>query len=162
MAIEPLSKLHDRTSFDCGVETMNEYLRRFARQNHERRWSRTFVAVDSPGEATVRGYYTLSTGSVSFEHMPAERVPRYPVPTVLLARLAVDRAYQGRGLGRILLMDALRRAARVSEDAGVFAMEVVALNEVARSFYLKFGFEPLADDRLHLYMALTTIRKLGL
>ncbi len=162
MVIEPLSKHHCRASFDCGQESLGTYLKQYGRQNDERGLSRTFVAVEAAGEATILGYYTLSNGSVFFENLPAERLPRYPIPTVLLARLAVDKSHQGRGLGRILLLDALRRAARVSQEAGVFAVEVVALNEEARGFYLKYGFQSLADDRMHLCLTLKTIRRLGL
>lgn len=162
MVIEPLSKHHDRASFDCGEESLNTYLRRHARQNDERGLSRTFVAVEDEGGCAILGYYTLSNGSVSFEHLPAERLPRYPVPTVLVARLAVDKSQQGRGLGKVLLLDALRRSERVSQEVGIFAVEVVALHEDARRFYLKYGFQPLEDDRLHLYLTLKAIRKLGL
>lgn len=162
MVTEPLSRHHDRASFGCGQESLDTYLKQYARQNDEKGLSRTFVAVEDVGQAAILGYYTLSNGSVSFEHLPAERLPRYPIPTVLLARLAVDKSQQGRGLGKILLMDALRRAARISQEAGVFAVEVVALNEEARRFYLKYGFHALEDDRLHLYLTLKAIRELGL
>lgn len=142
---------------------MNRYLSQYARQNDEKGLSRTFVAVSATGAARIHGYYTLSNGSVAFENLPDEqRLPRYPVPTALLGRLAVDRDSQGQGLGTRLLLDALRRSAQVSQEIGVFAVEVVALDEGARAFYTKFGFRPLADDRLHLYMTLKAIHKLNL
>ena len=81
---------------------------------------------------------------------------------MLLARLAVARSRQGSGLGKALLLDALRRAVRVSEEIGIYAVEVVALNDDARRFYLKFGFHSLEDDHMHLYLALKAIGKLGL
>lgn len=143
---------------------MNEYLRRFARQNDEKGLSKTFVAVesDSGGEKPlILGYYTLSSGSVAFAQMPpSERLPRYPIPTALLGRLAVDKKAQGQGLGKRLLLDALRRSVSISEQVGIYAVEVVALDEAARAFYRKYGFASLADDPLHLYVPLSSLRGL--
>jgi GNAT superfamily N-acetyltransferase len=84
------------------------------------------------------------------------------VPVVLLGRLAVDRTVQGRGLGSFLLIDALRRAQHSSEQVGIRAVEVDALDDAARRFYLKFGFVSLADDLNHLFLAMHVVRKLGL
>jgi GNAT superfamily N-acetyltransferase len=161
MLIERLSTRHDRAKFDCDVESMNAYLRRFARQNDDKGISRTFVAVESAETTRIWGYYTLSTGAVAFEQMPERQLPQYPVPTVLLARLAVDVDAQGQGLGRLMLGDALNRVRRVAQDVGVFAIEVVALSDEARNFYIKRGFAPLRDDPLHLYLTLQTLLKAG-
>ena len=108
----------------------------------------------------VLGYYTLAAGSVAFPHLPPEtaaRLPRHPVPVVLLARLAVDRTAQGRGLGRTLLVDALQRSLRLSASLGVFAVEVQAIDEEAAGFYAKFGFAPLLDSPRHMYMPISAI-----
>ncbi|HXG65015.1 MAG TPA: GNAT family N-acetyltransferase [Blastocatellia bacterium] len=158
--IEPLSSKHDRNSFDCGEPSLNTYLRQYARQNDERGLGRTYVAVE-PGETRVEGYYTLSTGAVTFEQVP-EKLPRYPIPVVHMGRLAVDLRAQGKGLGELLLIDALKRAAQAAEQLGIYAVEVRALNERARDFYLKYGFTPLLDDELHLYLPMKVIRKLKL
>jgi len=158
--IEPLSARHDRSAFDCGEHSLNDYLQRFARQNDERGLGRTYVLV-VPGQQQVLGYYTLSSGYVAFDTVP-EKLPRYPIPVVHLGRLAVDLRMQGQGAGRMLLLDALRQAARVSRHIGIYAVEVRALHDRARSFYLKYGFAPLLDDRLHLYLSLKSIQRLGL
>lgn len=160
--IERTTTGHDRSAFDCGEPRMNEYLQRYGRQNDAKETSRTFVAV-RPGEKRVLGYYTLSAGSVSFDTLPEHvrtKLPRYPVPIAHLGRLATDRSVQGQGLGGILLVDAFRRVVRVSAEIAVFAVEVVALHEAARAFYLKYGFLSLTDDPLHLYLPIQTIRAL--
>lgn len=163
--IEKLSKGHDRKSFDCGVSGLNEYLRRFARQNEAAAISQHFVALDSPGSQEVNGYYALSAGAVAFDHVPPDlrkRLPRYPVPVAHLGRLAVDRSAAGHGLGEHLLMDALARTLRAADEIGIHAVEVVAINDAARAFYLKYGFQPLIDDRHHLYLPILTVKKLNL
>lgn len=158
--IEQLSSAHGRTHFDCGEPALDEYLRRYARQNDARGLGRTYVAV-RPGEERVLGYYTLSSGCVTFDAVP-EKLPRYPVPVVRLARLAVDRSAQGQHLGETLLIDALKRSLRLADTLGVYVVEVQAISDRARSFYLKYGFSELADDRLHLYLPMKVTRKLGL
>lgn len=158
--IEPLSSRHNRAAFDCGEESLNDYLRRFARQNDARHLGRTFVAVFE-GQTRIEGYYTLSSGAVAFDTVP-EKLPRYPVPVVHLGRLAVDRAAQGQGIGEFLLLDALKRAALLSDQLGIYAVEVYALHDRARAFYLRYGFTSLADDPLHLYLPTKKIQELGL
>lgn len=160
LLVEPLLKDHQRFDFDCGIESLNLFLRNFARQNDDKGLSRTFVAV-RPGDVTIHGYYSLSSGSVSFEHVP-DKLPRYPIPTAHIGRLAVDRRYQGVGLGEFLLIDALRRVEAVANELGIFAVELFAINETAKSFYLRYGFTELADDPYHVYLSLRKIRKLDL
>lgn len=164
-AIEKLGKGHDRKSFDCGVAETNEYLRRFARQNEAAGISHHFVALDASGSRSIHGYYALSAGAVAFDHLPRDlrrRLPRYPVSVAHLGRLAVDRSAAGQGLGEYLLIDALARTLRAADEIGIHAIEVVAINDVARSFYLKYGFYTLEDDRRHLYLPISTVRKPGL
>jgi len=160
--IEPLSSGHERESFSCGKPSLDEYLKQYAMQNQRKNVGRTFVAV-RPGSAGILGYYTLSTASVAFANLPIEQrkgLPRYPVPVVHLGRLAVAREAQGQGLGRFLLVDALRRTQRVSSELGVCGIEVYALDHEAKAFYLKYGFIALADDKFHLYLPMTTIQQL--
>lgn len=156
--IEPLTAKHDRESFDCGEPSLNDFLKRFARQNNEKGLGRTYVAVKA-GETRIDGYYTISSGSIRFDVVP-ENLPRYPVPVMHLGRLAVDHSAQGQRLGKVLLADALSRAVEISEKIGIYAVEVHALNESARNFYVKFGFVELADNRDHLYLSVKKIRKL--
>ena len=156
--IEPLTANHSREAFDCGEESLNDFLKRFARQNNEKGLGRSFVAVKSD-ETKIYGYYTISSGALSFDTIP-EKLPRYPIPVVHLGRLAVDIAAKGQKIGQALLADALTRAVSVADQLGIYAVEVYALNETAREFYLKFGFTGLLDDRRHLYLTIKKIRKL--
>ena len=158
--IVPLDHTHDRAVFDCGEASLNDFLRRYARQNDERGLGRTFVAV-LPGASRIYGYYTLASGAVNAENLP-EKLPRYPTPMALLGRLAVDESTKGQGLGKILLLDVLQRVLLLTDQLGIYAVEVHAINPQARSFYLKYGFKPLLDDEMHLYLTVKDIRKLGL
>ncbi len=156
--IEILLPAHDRDSFDCEEESLNDFLKRFARQNNEKGLGRTYVAI-LPGENKIFGYYTISSGAVSFANLP-ENLPRYPIPVAHLGRLAIDKTAKGQGLGKALLIDALKRIAEVSEQLGIYAVEVYALNEAAKNFYLKFGFTELKDDLFHLYLPMKIVRRL--
>lgn len=155
-----LTKNHNRENFDCGEESLNEFLKKFARQNDKRGLGKTFVLVEE-GQSEVLGYYTLSSGAVTFEQIP-ENLPRYPIPVAHLGRLAVSVKVKGLGLGGVLLIDALKRIAKVADELGIYAVEVYALNEAARNFYLKYGFISLSDDKFHLYLPMKTIQKLDL
>lgn len=138
---------------------MDHFLRVLAGQYDKRRLGRTYVAV-RPGQPQVMGYHTLASGAVSFQNLPAKvarKLPRHPVPVILLARLAVDQRAQGSGLGGRLLIDALERSLALAAQLGIFAVEVDAIDDQARSFYEKYGFAPLSDDARHLYLPMATI-----
>ena len=157
--IERLDRSHARGEFCCGKAPLDEFLRSLVSQYEKRSLGRTYVAVKE-GEKKVYGYYTLASSAVPFANLPtkiARKLPRHPLPVALLARLAVDQAAQGRGLGSELLMDALRRCLELSGRLGIFAVEVLAIDDEARKFYLKYGFTPLADDERHLYLSIKTI-----
>ncbi len=154
----PLEPTHDLSAFDCGAPALNEYLKKYALVNHQNQSARTYVA--RRGEAVV-GYYTLAAGSVSREDTPArvaKGLARHPVPIILLARLAVDRAEQGKGLGAGLLKDALLRAVRAADIIGCQAVLVHAKDETARAFYQRFGFEPSPVNELHLYLLMKDLK----
>jgi len=158
--IVPLAKSHLRDAFDSGEPALDGFLRRSARQDQDRDFSRTFVAV-RPGDRRVLGFFTLSAGRVAAESVPEEdrkRLPRYPVPVVHLGRLAVDRSARGQGLGEALLVRALETALRVSGEIGAHAVEVRAKGEAARALCVKYGFRALVDDPLHLYLSMKAIR----
>lgn len=160
MIIVPLTAQHDRAGFDCGESLLNAYIQRYAGQHDRKGFGRTYVAIEE-GSSVVKGYYTISSGAVSFEVVP-ENVPHHPIPIVLLGRLAVDHSARGRRLGETLLIDALARAERVADQLGIYAVAVEAIDERAREFYLKYGFKELLDDRRHLYLPIKVIRKLHL
>jgi GNAT superfamily N-acetyltransferase len=158
--IEPLDRSHDRAMFACGKPTLDDFLRRLVTQYQKRNLGRTYVAV-RPGEKRVAGYYTLASGAIAFQNLPAtvaRKLPNHPVPVILLARLAVDRQAQGQGLGEALLLDALGRCLGLADTIGVHAVEVDAIDRQAREFYEKYGFAPLPDGDLHLFLPIATFR----
>jgi len=160
IVIEKLSPHHDRRSFDCGVEELNSYLQRYSSQHERKGIGRTYVATEE-GDTRVLGYYTISSSAVAFEIVP-ENLPRHPVPVALLGRLAVDYSARRRRLGEMLLVHALRSGQRASRIMGIYAVVVDALDESAKNFYMKYGFEQLIDDRLHLYLSMKVIDRLDL
>jgi GNAT superfamily N-acetyltransferase len=160
--IRRLDRSHDRSAFDCGQPILNEWLQDRAGQFDRRDLSRTFVAT-RPDETRILGYYAISSHRVIHDVLPpgeARGLPRLDVPVVLIGRLAVDQGAQGQGLGALLLVDALRRSVQISEQVGIRAVEVEALDDAARNFYLKFGFRSLLDDSRHLFLPMHEIRKL--
>lgn len=161
LTIGLLTEKHDRVSFDCGEPSLNEYLQRFARQNAELFLGRTYVLV-VPGQTRIEGYYTISSGAVARQDLPEKRLPRYPIPVVLMGRLAVDRQAQGRGYGELLLQDALKRSAQLAQHLGIYAVVVDALNEKARDFYGKYGFAQTVDDPMRLYLPIKKVLQAGL
>jgi len=162
LRIEPLRRDHDRARFDCGEPDLDRYVSRFARQNQDFGLTRTFVAV-SDDSTRVWGYYSLTVDAIDKANLPytaVRRFPDYPVPIVKLARLAVDRSQQGKGLGGYLLVDAMSRCLRVAEDVGIAALIVDAKHEQAKAFYLRYNFEATPDRPLTLWMSLPELREL--
>ena len=161
-SIERISRRHERAAFDCGDAVLNEYVEKFARQNDEKGISRTHVAV-RPGEKAVMGFSSIRNGHAAFADLPGDekrKLPKYPVPVVHIARLAVHQEAQGLGLGACLLVNALRIAIAVSEEIGVRAVEVIAKTPEARDFYRKYGFQSLPKDELHMYLGINVLKKL--
>ncbi|CAN5346545.1 GNAT family N-acetyltransferase [soil metagenome] len=158
--IELLTGDHGTESFDCGDNKKNEFLHRFGLQNTKGGLGRTYVAVKPPDKTSIFGYYTISSSSIKFEQPPSSHLPRYPLPAVLIGKLATDREAQNQGLGTALLFDALRRVARVADEIGIFLVEIRAVNEKAKDIYVKRGFTPMDDDPLKLFMNLKKVRKL--
>ena len=162
--IEQLSADHDRSAFSCGQDSLDEFLRRFAGQNQKTGVSKTYVAIRAD-DKTVRGYYSIASGAVRFKDIPEnlrKRLPQYPIPVAHIGRLAVDSSTQGQRLGELLLLDAFARIVGLADSIGIHAVEVVAIDESAKRFYLKYGFEPMLDDQHHLYISLKTLKKLDL
>ena len=149
--IEALSGGHDRAQFSSGSEPLDRYFREQASQDVRRRIATCFVAT-SVQTGQVAGYYMLTATSVALSALAAEiarKLPRYPVvPAALVGRLAVSRDYQRRGLGGVLMGDALLRAAPT--ELGVFAMLVDAKDEGAQRFYEHYGFTLLAGEQRRL------------
>ncbi len=158
--IERLSREHTRDGFDCGQPALDDFLRTLVSQYERRDLGRTYVAV-AADDPRVLGYYTLAGGSIDVGGLPlkaSRKLPRHPVPVVLIARLAVDRRVQRGGLGGRLLRDALTRSLEVSGQLGVHAVVVDALDAHASDFYKRFGFLELTDSPLRLFLPLSTVR----
>ncbi|MCH7622831.1 MAG: GNAT family N-acetyltransferase [Nitrospinae bacterium] len=160
LAIEKLSGKHDVEGFDCGKIELNCFLRVRALNNQQAGSVQTYVACR---EKKVVGYYSLTVGSVAHKDAP-ERVvkglAKYPVPLMILARLAVDREEQEQGIGKGLLKDALLRTVQASDIAGIRAILVHAKNDNAKVWYRKFDFDPSPTDPLHLYLLIKDIKKI--
>lgn len=158
----PIEKKHQRKKFDCGYPELNQYLSRYARQNHLKGVNKAFVATKSATPLKIDGYYTISSSTIEFIDFPKsyqQGVPNYPIPAALIGRLAVDISCQGQGLGSELLVDALMRIVRVSQEIGVYAVRVDAIDEKAKQFYLKHEFIPFTDSPLSLFLPLKTLEK---
>jgi len=159
-SIEDSRAIRDR--FDCGIPALNEYLQKYAKQNHKKGIAKTWVVL-SPSEASeVVGYYSISMAELKRESLPTQLIkglPRYPIPVMRIGKLAVTETMQGKRLGETLLVDAFAKAIRLSEDIGVFGVTVDALNNAAQSFYLKYGFIPLEDNKFSLFIALKKIKE---
>ncbi len=155
--IEPLSGEHDRSNFLSGSDALDRYFREHASQDIKRRIATCFVAISNDTQE-VAGYYTLTATSIALSGLSAEivkKLPRYPVvPAVLLGRLAVTRSCQGRGLGSVLLADALKRTSRA--EFGVFAMVVDAKDKAAQRFYEHHGFTLLPGEDRRLCLPIST------
>ena len=153
----PIAANREFPDFDCGELSLNDWLKRRALKNHASGASRCFVLCAG---LTVVGYYSLSAGAIS--HAAAPKALRRnmpdPLPVLLLGRLAIDRRYHNRGLGRALLRDAMLRAVNVAGDAGIFALLVHALSDAARQFYLSRGFVASPLQPMTLMVTLETVR----
>ena len=158
---EPIGAQHQLVGFDCGAMALNEFLVRHALTNHQSGSAKTFVATTA--NMLVVGYYSLAAAQVSHAEAPArlqKGVARHPIPVVLLARLAVDRGWQGRGVGPGLLKDAILRVLSAAEDIGVRALLVHAKDDEAKAFYQHYDFEPLPAYPLHLVLLLKDVRRM--
>jgi ribosomal protein S18 acetylase RimI-like enzyme len=160
LRIEPLSRLHDRKGFDCGDAALNEYLYRTAHQHIEKGISRTFVLVDTDNPKEILGFFTLASCEVVTTDLPKNYARKYPAkaPAAKLARLAISRDQQRRGLGTIMMVDAMKRTLAVAENIGIIGFFVDAKNQTAREYYGQFGFISLPDKPLELFLPLQSVK----
>jgi GNAT superfamily N-acetyltransferase len=155
-----ISKKHDRESFDCGDEALDEFLRRYARKSHERGGAKTFLAIDDAGSKSILGFYSLSPASVDYARPPEivrRGLARHDVPGFRLARLAVDRRFQGRGIGGQLLLAAGRRCLLAAAEVGGVVLVTDAKNERVAGWYASYGAVPMLDAALTLILPLGTV-----
>jgi predicted N-acetyltransferase YhbS len=159
LSLIPLSKAHKFKSFDCGHQSLNDYIKHYALKNDLLSISRTFVACME--NKSIVGYISLSNAQILAESLPEDiraKLPRYPVPALRIGRLAVEHNMQGLGIGSWLLKQALVKALQISETTGIYAVLVDAIDDKAKLFYQKYGFISLPSDPLTLFLPLQTIR----
>ena len=170
ISIEPLDpQKHDRAAFSCGTNRLDNFLKRTARKHQAGDFSRVWVATES-GRADILGFYAMNAHSLEGEELPAyltRNAPRHGgIPAVYLSMIAVDRRYQSQGLGRILLADALKRAAAVADQIGLKAVVLDVIEDGGPeatkkrlAFYAAMGFQPLPSRPLRMFISIETVRK---
>ena len=156
---EPISKSHDRKSFDCGDAQMNDFLRRYARQSHEQNASKTFCAIDSGTPNRILGFYTITPSAIACEVVPeamTKGLARHEIAGFKLARIATDVAAAGQGLGGQILAAAALRCLRRAAAGGGILLIIDAKHERAAHWYAGYGAEPVEGRPLTLVMPLAT------
>jgi GNAT superfamily N-acetyltransferase len=158
--IEKLTRHHAVENFDCGEDTLNRFLSRFALSNQQASASQTYIGQ---ADGTIVGFYTLVVGEVAYDDAPErlkKGLARHPVPLMLLARLAVSQAWQGKGVGAGLLKDAMLRTLQAADIGGIRALAAHAKNDTACAFYEHFGFIPSPTDPLHLFVLTKDLQRM--
>jgi len=158
--VRKLAPADSTEGFDCGQAALNQFLQRYALVNQKANSAQTYVCCQS---GVVVGFYSLAVGSVDPQAAPArvmKGLARHPVPVMILARLAVDRDHQGKGVGKALLKDALLRTAQAADIAGIRCLLVHAKDEAARQWYASWDLEPSPTDPYHLFLMLKDIKAL--
>lgn len=167
---EILSPAHDRAAFTCESAPLERYLKQQANQDVRKDLSVTYVLVRAEDRSRIAGYYTISSDAILIEDLPGELIRKLHIPhyrtigATLIGRLARDLSYKGKGIGELLLADALKLAWHMSHTAqrpiASWAVTVDAKDEKARRFYEGFGFTAFVDRPQRLYMPMRTIEKL--
>lgn len=160
---ESLNSTHKKSDFSCGKEMLDNYLHKQANQDIKRKLSACFVVREEQTES-IKGYYTLSNNSIPLKDIPNNIRKKLPksyttIPTTLLGRLAIDSNFQGQGLGKLILIDALKRSFELSKTIGSFAVVVDPIDENAERFYIKYGFLKLPDSG-KMFLPMKTIGQL--
>lgn len=160
---EVLNPKHKKKEFSCGKQILDNYLHRQANQDVKRKLSACFV-IEETKSGLIQGYYTLANNSLPLSLIPADLQKKPPksyssIPTTLLGRLAIDCRFQGEGLGRLLLIDALYKSYEISKTVGSFAVVVDPIDKDAENFYEKYGFIKLPDSG-KMFLAMQTIKNL--
>jgi predicted acetyltransferase len=159
--IEPLTKVHNRTEFDCSNPALNHFLQKIAHQHMNKGLSKTFVLIDTEQPAEIIAYMSLVVCEVLTEEIPHHWKKKYPrrIPAAKLAKLAVSIDQQRKGYGEILLIDAMQKTLNVSKTMGLAGLFVDAKHKQAKTYYQQFGFLSLPEQLDNLFMPLSTIDK---
>lgn len=160
---EPLNSEHNKSSFSCGNAMLDGYIQKQANQDIKSKLSACFV-IKEKDTNLIKGYYTLSNASIPLEFVPIEIQKNLPssyksIPAILLGRLAIDNKFQGQGIGKLILIDALKRSYQISKVIGSFAVIVDPIDQKAVRFYNKYGFVNLPDSG-KMFLPMKTISKL--
>lgn len=160
---ETLNSKHRKKEFSCGKNMLDNYFQKQANQDIKRKLSACFVLNDKETDL-VKGYYTLAQNSLDQNLIPTQFQKKLPnsyksIPTTLLGRLAIDNKFQGKGVGKLLLIDALRRSYEISKSIGSFAVVVDPIDKDAQQFYTKYGFIKLPDSG-KMFLPMNTIKTL--
>ena len=161
LEIEVLSKKYKRTAFDCGDSELNYFLQKIARQHINKGISRTFVLVDTGKSTEIIAYMTLVVCEIHANDIPHTWKKKYPqkIPAAKLARLAVTTAYQRKGYGELLIIEAMQKTLNVSDSMGIAGLFVDAKHEKAKNYYNQFGFISLPEQLENLFLPLSTLAK---
>ena len=149
--------VHDREGFDCGVQTLDEYIRRLAEQHRRRGISSVFILTGSARPEYILGYYTLSAAEVDAARLAEadrKKLPRFPVPCFRMGRLTCRADQRGRGLGKLLVGCAVDRCLKARQQVAAYALIVDAKDDSSAAFYVHFGFKPFLDAKRTLYLPL--------
>lgn len=161
--VHRLESHHDRARFSCGVDQLDTFIRQLAGQQTRRKLATVYVATSDEIPSEIRGYYTLSSYAVETERVRSatgSSLPGYPLtPCTLLGRIAVDSRFQGAGLGRVLVVDALERALTNSFLIASHAVIVEAIDSSVASWYQRFGFTPFQDAELDLILPMKAVER---
>ena len=163
--VELDKNVHDRSSFDCGADELNLFLRQYAARHRAAGISMTMVLPAVDDETRICAYYTLSHTGIKRQSLPepaAKQLPYYPVPVILIAQFAVHVDLQGQGLGKVALVGALHHAHEINKHLPSFAVIVDVLQEEVRGFYEQYGFELLdmQNQRSRLFIPMKTVAQL--
>ena len=160
-SIEVLDRHHNRRGFRCGIDELDYYIGKVARQHAEKGISRTHVLVCDENKTVIVGFYTLAPCEVEgsiLDDPRARRLPEHPIPACKLGRLAVATEFQEQGLGELLLMDAMSSFLDAAEKIGMIGLFVDAISEKAAGFYEHYGFVRCSDDPLQLFIPIQDIK----
>lgn len=158
---EPISRKHDRGAFDCGESALNEFLQKYARKSHDKGAAKTFLAVANADGRTILGFYSLCPAALDYARVPIvvrRGLARHDVPVFRLGRLAVNRQFQGQGLGGQLILAAGHRCLRAASEVGGVAILIDAKSERAAKWYASYGAVALSDAPLSLLLPLATLQ----